>query len=162
MTATIRPAQKPLQLFKSLSASLAIIAPCLATMLMLRDSRLPQDFPILFSCLILIVMSVNFGTAIMIEPYRKDFSRLTPSALLSASGVILISAIAAAVTSFLNSGISFSYAYVAPLVIASLALIYLTIFTERNIVMKAYLGLNAIALLFLWMLGTSGNFTLPF
>jgi hypothetical protein len=54
------------------------------------------------------------------------------------------------------------YDVLTPFVIVSEALIYTTIFREKNIPLKCLLSIDSIALMFLWALGTADKFVMPF
>lgn len=160
MTTLIRNDNNPVELIKSIGASLIVLVPSMLTMMTLRDSAFLMHFSFLLSCLVLILTSANIGVAITINARSGDFARLTTPAIMSASGIALLFTITEALIPFLSGDIN--YNYITPFIVGALALTGAAIFTEKSVAMKCYLGLNSVELLTFWALGSTGWFTMPF
>jgi len=162
MTTALRHDQRVMQIFKAASATILTIGMLCASLLLgkyLLDHRLPQQSSYQVSCIILVLASINFGTAIMLDPFRYYYSKFTPPAIVSMAALVLLFAIAESFNRFLGH---FGYGFLTPFVIACQGLIYVTLVLEKNIALKCLLGLDSIAVILLWELGAAGNFTMPF
>ena len=160
MTIAIRHDHSATQFFKSASISILILSPSLAAGLyLIMDNPIPLLTPYQITCLILILALLDIVTVILLEPYRRYFSKLTPPAFFSAITAVLLFVIANAFNSFLNHR---GYGSLTPFVVAAMALIYTTIFLEKNIALKCYLSLNSIAVILLWVLGSIDRVAIPF
>jgi len=147
------------QVLTSLAASVLVLLPSLATLWCLQEGELPLQPAMKISCLILFLASINFATAIMLEPYRSHFSKLSPPAVISmAVTVFLFITLEALKTYFPEIG----YKFLLPLLLASGGLIYAAVFREKSLPLKVLLSLDSIALMFLWALAASDKFTMPF
>jgi hypothetical protein len=161
MSAIIQHDHGVAQFFKSASASVAILVPSMMTgMYLIKHYRAPLHAPFQIVCLILLLASVNLGTVIMIDAYRNHFSKLTPPALISMITTVLLFVVTESFNRFFDNHIG--YGFLTPLVIACIGFIYANIIVEKNIVMKFFLSLNSIAVMFLWALGSADKFTMPF
>ena len=145
--------------FVSIATNLLILSPSLAVGLGLLNDKLPLQPALKISCLILFLASVNFGAAIMLEPYRRYFSSFSPSAIIGMVTVIFLYTVMESLKPLFPQ---LSFVWLTPFAIASAGLIYTTIFMEKNIPLKCLLSLDGIALMFLYALGAADKFTLPF
>lgn len=143
----------------SVGTSLLVLLPSLATGWCLLNDSLPLQSALKVSCLILFLASINFAAAIMLEPYRSHFSRLSPPAMIGMAAIVFIFIMLEAMKTYFPS---IGYSLLTPFVIASGVLLYVTIFRERSLPLKCLLSLDSIALMFLWALGASDKFTMPF
>ena len=159
MTTAIGRYHGVLQIFKTATTSILILSPSLAAGVCLLENELPLQEALRTSVMILFLASVNFAVAIMLDPYRGNYSRLTPPSLIGMVTVVLSYAIFEALNRFDGH---LGYGWLTPFVVACVALIYTTVFLEKNIVMKCLHSLSGIALIFLWALGATERFTMPF
>jgi hypothetical protein len=88
MTAEVRHERGYARFFISAAANLLILAPSLAVGVSLFNDNLPLQPALKMSCLILFLASVNFGLVIMLDPYRRHFSKLSPPAIISMVAVV--------------------------------------------------------------------------
>ncbi len=159
MTAVIRRDNKVAQFLKSASASIVVLVPSLIAGMYLMDNRLPLQEPFIISYLILILSAINLALVIMMEPYRRDYCKMTSPALASVIAVVLLFAMTESLNRFY---LHLGYNALTPFVIACLSLVYMTIVLEKSIVMKLYLSLNSVSVMALWALGSIDKFTMPF
>jgi len=159
MLTTATYEQKITRIIISAGGSLLVLLPSLAAGVALLEGDLPVQPALKMSCLIMFLASVNFGTVIMLDPYHRYFSKLSPPAIISMVAVVFLYLVIASLKLYFPP---ISYSWLAPFVVASEALIYTTIFLEKNIPLKCLLSLDSIALMFLWALGDADKFTLPF
>jgi len=161
MTATVKHGQGVTRFFFSHGASVLILAPSLAAGICLLEDTLPLlQEALRISYLILFLASINFATAIMIEPYRSSLSRLSLPTLMSMVAVVFLFIVAGALK--LQFFQHLDYIFLTPFVAACEILIYATIFFEKNIPLKCLLSLDSIALMFLCALSVTDKFTTPF
>jgi hypothetical protein len=159
MTAEARHERGSTRFFISTAVSVLILLPSLAVGVSLLEDKLPLQPALKISCLILFLASINFGTAIMLEPYRRYLSKLSSAAIVSMVAVVFFYIVIEALQSYFKQ---MGYGVLIPFVVISEALIYTTIFTEKNIPLKCLLSLDSIALIFLYALGAADKFTMPF
>lgn len=159
MTTAIRQGHGVLQLFKAATASIIILSPSIAAGVCLLENQLPLQEALRTSVMILFLASVNIAVAIMLDPYRHNYSKLAPLSLIGMVTVVLLYAIFEALNRFFGH---LNYGLLAPLVGICQALIYTTVFLEKSTVMKCLLSLSSIALMFLYALGAADKFTMPF
>lgn len=159
MTAAIRHDHRLTQFIKSASIGALIISPSLTTGMYLMDNNTLLEEPYQTVCLILLIAAIDLAMLVILDPYRRDLSKLTLPALISTMAIILLFIITESINRFFEH---LGYTVLTPFVIACIALIYTTIFLERNIALKFYLSLNSIAVMFLWALGASNRIMMPF
>jgi hypothetical protein len=159
MTAATRHGQEITRFLISTGATILILSPSLAAGMGLLGNNLPLQPALKISLAILLLASVNFGTAIMLDPYRRYFSKLAPPALVSMVAIVFSFIITESLKQFFQH---LGYGLLTPFIVACLALIYTAILVEKNIPLKCLLSLDSIALMFLWALGASDKFTMPF
>lgn len=159
MTTAVRHNHGVLQFFKLATASILILSPSLAAGICLLENQLPLQQALRTSVMILFLASVNLAVVIMLDPYRHNYSKLTPPSLVGMVTVVLLYAIFEALNQF---SMHLGYGLLAPFVGICQALIYTTVFLEKGTVMKCLLSLSSIALMFLYALGAADKFTMPF
>lgn len=143
---------------KSIGTSALIILPSVLTGIYLMYDDTPVHFGYLVTCTVLLLAIFDFATVAFIEQFRRTLGALTLPALLSSILIILMFVI---VESLSRYGY-LSYKVMTPLVFAAIILIYAAIFLEKKNMLKSYLSINSIALLLLWITGTTGKITMPF
>ena len=146
-------------LLKSSIISAIILAPALIAAIYLVENQGPIHAPYLVACVILLLAALDFALVIIIEPYRSKFSKLTLPAFIGAMAIVLLFVIMEAANRFFEN---LGYSVLTPVVAAGVVLLYATVFTEKNIVLKCYLSINSVALMFLWAMGAIDKITLPF
>lgn len=146
-------------LLKSLLISALILSPSLALEGFLLQNRVELNAPYLAACIIVFLAVMNFLTILMIEPQWRKLSKFTFPAFLATIAVILMYMMVEALNRFVEY---FGYGVLTPFVAACMLLIYITVFTEKNIVLKCYLSLNSVAITVLWMMGSVDKITMPF
>lgn len=140
-----------------MSILMLIPSPLLGILLM--ESKMPLQYPVLVAYTVLFLAAVNFITVVLIEPYRRREGKLTLSALLAAIAVILLYAVSETVNRFVEH---LGYEWLTPLVAAGVLLLYAAIFREKSVALKFQLSVNSIALAILWMAGSADKITMPF
>jgi hypothetical protein len=144
---------------KSILWSFLILLPSVLLGTFLVNNHVPVQYAYFVSCIIVLLAVFDFTTVIFIEQYRRKLGKPTIPALLSAILVILLFLIAASLSRFFTH---LNYGYLTPFVVISLALLYIAIFWEKNIVLKSYLSINSCALSILWAMGASDKIIMPF
>jgi hypothetical protein len=159
MTTAIRHDHDITQFLKSASFSMLALSPSLMAGMYLADNRTLLQAPYLMDYALLALAALDMAAVLLLEPYRRQFSRLTFPALIGAATVILLFVIAYALSRFFGH---MGYVFLTPLVVLCLGLICATVFAERNIALKFYLSLNSVAVMLLWALGSIDKITMPF
>ena len=144
---------------KSASIGILALSPSLATGMYLLDNSALLEEPYQTVCLILLIAAIDLALLVILDPYRRDLSKLTLPTLISAMATILLFIITDSINRFFEH---LGYAFLTPFVIVCVALIYTTVFLEKNITLKFYLSLNSIAVMLLWALGASNRIMMPF
>jgi len=149
------------QFIKSAAASAVVLAPSLMTGLYLLDHlHAPFYSAPQIVCLILLLASVSLVTVIIIDAHRHLFSRATPAALISMISMVILFVVTESFNRFVDNHIG--YSLLTPVVIGCIGLIYTAVIFEKNILMKSFLSLNSIGVMFLWALGSVDKFDMPF
>ena len=159
MTTAIRHDHRLTQFIKSVSIGILALSPSLATGMYLLDNSALLEEPYQTICLILLIAAIDLALLVILDPYRRDLSKLTLPALFSTMAIVLLFIITESINRFFEH---LGYTFLTPFVIACIALIYTAIFLERNIALKFYLSLNSIAVIFLCVLGATNRIMMPF
>lgn len=147
------------ELFRSLTASLAVGVPSLCLAAWLIEARPALSSPSSVMLMILALSAVNVMLVLAIEEYQARLSALTFPALLATSGVSLLFVIAEGVNRFAFDA---GYVWLFPFVAGGLVVSALAMFRESGVLLKCLLGLNVVALAALWCMGAVGKIVLPF
>jgi hypothetical protein len=110
-------------------------------------------------CTILILAAFDFATVIFIEQYRRSLGILTIPVLLATIAVILMFTIMESLNRYFNH---LGYTFLTPFVLVTILLIYAALFLEKNIMLKAYIAINSVALVLLWITAVTGRVVMPF
>jgi hypothetical protein len=159
MTAVAGHSKTFARFFIPAGINILVLAPSLAAGLGLLNDALPLQPALKISYLILFLASVNFATVIMLEPYRRHFSKLSPAALLTVVAVVFLFIVNESLKMYFPH---MDYSLLTPLIVAGVVLVYTTILAEKSVPLKCLLSLDSIALMFLWGLGAADKFTMPF
>ena len=159
MTAAIRHDHMVMHYIKTAGIGILMLCFSVAAGVYLLDNRPPPQSSYQLSCIILFLASINIATVIMMDPFHHYFSKFTPSAIIGMEAVVLLFIITESLNRFLGH---FGYSFLTPLLIACQALIYTTIVLEKSFALKSLLCLDSVAVVLLWDLGVTGNFTMPF
>jgi len=143
---------------KSIITSALVILPSVLVGVYVLFDETPVHYGYLVTCTVMLLAIFDFATVVFIEQFRRDLGKLTLPALLGTLLVILMFVIMESINRFHD----FGYQLMTPLVFIAVLLIYAAVFLEKRIMLKSYLSINSIALLLLWITGTTGRIMMPF
>lgn len=144
---------------KSVLVGTLVIIPSVLTGYYLMDNPVPTQYAYFVACSVLFLSVLDFAIVVFIEQYRDRLGRVTMPALLSAIAVIFMFIIMESLNRFIKE---LGYSYLTPFIAVTILLIYAAVFTEKNMLLKVYLGINSIALMLFWAMGFSNKIMMPF
>lgn len=139
--------------------NILILVPSILLAVYLRTNSVPLQYAFLVTCTVLMLAVFNFATVVFIAQSGKKFAPVTVPALLSVICIILMYVIMEAINRFYPT---LGYGLLTPFVAFVMMLIYVSVFIEKNILLRAYLGINVAAPMLLWAMSMSGNIIMPF
>lgn len=146
-------------LLKSALVSALVMIPSVLSGFYLMDHRVPVQYAYFVACSIVLLAVFDFATVIFIEQYRSRLGKMTLPALLGAIAIIFLFIVMESLNRFIED---LGYSFLTPFIAAMMLLISAAVFTEKNTILKIYLGINAIALMLLWAMGASDKIMMPF
>jgi hypothetical protein len=139
--------------------NILILTPSVFLAAYLRINSVPLQYAYFVTCTVLMLAVFNFATVVFISQSGKKFAQVTIPALLSVICIILMFVIMESLNRFYSN---LGYGLLTPFVAFVMMLIYVSVFVEKNMVLKAYLGINVAAPMLLWAMSMSGKIVMPF
>jgi hypothetical protein len=139
--------------------NILIVTPSIFLGVYLRVNAVPLQYASFVTCTVLMLAGFNFATVVFIAQTGRKFAQVTTPALLSVISIILMFVIMESLNRFYPV---LGYGILMPFVAFVLLLVYVSIFIEKNTLLRAYLGINASAPMLLWAMSMSGKIVMPF
>jgi hypothetical protein len=146
-------------LLKSIFVSTLIILPSVLVGAYLVNSDTPVQYGYFVTCTVILLAVFDFATVVFIEQFRRTLGILTIPSLLGAILIILMFVVMESLNRFYDH---LGYSFLTPFVFIAVLAIYAAIFVEKKVMLKAYLSINSIALVLLWLTGITDKITMPF
>lgn len=146
-------------LWKSALISCMVGVPVFCLSVFIMESKPFWASPALTMLAILGMTAANFAAIIFLEYYRSRLSRLSMPVMFGAVGLVLLYIIAESVNRFI---LDFGYDWLFPIVAVYLLASFIAIFSEKLVLVKLHIGINAVVIAVLWTLGAADKIALPF